>query len=1768
MRRDGLVLTAILAFASCAHAQGGVAPAQVTPTNDTGLKSYQTYSGAHENINLANGNLSLEIPLVSLPGRNGLNLNLAVQYNSKIWSPHATYSGSGDVTYRWQHETDGPPVGDLGWTFNTPAINSGSIIDDANGYPIGQTPFILTLPGGGKTSIEYASAAMDSQDGSFVTLSRGGGAATAYLKDGTQVHFPGEDSYADTISDTNNNYITFGSAITDTLGRQVTFATVGTYPSQTQTISYKDSNGAQQNVVLTLTGIALFQNTGSRPFQYPVPCTVFSCSKKVWVNQPGSGGYLMLTRIDLPGGRYYSFSYNDYGELTKITYPAGGYTRYDYTAYQHGETFWADAALNIASDFREVTAKWVCRDSSGLGGTCSQEDRTAYAPHVASPKLNNDSVDVDHYLTPTTYERTTHQFTNIDTQDSQPQYYSPRETMRSSYRADGTLLETVETQYNVDADLERKNLPSSVIATRYDVGPPLVKRTDTQYDTYSATVLWPWWMDYQNQTPQARTRYIDNPLQQTDFGWYPQGGTAAAMRISNTTWWKARWADHVWNRPFTQETQDGSGVRAAFEQFEYDNYTEGLNASGAIQRGFCSGPNCSNRGNQTAVSRWRNTDGAMLTTRNQFDDAGNVRKTTDPGGHSTLFSYNDSWADSTCPPPGTTAAYLTRITNALNQNTQMKYYACTGTLYSKQDQNDLNAGRPGTTYTYDLLNRVKTASYPDTGQETFDYHGDTLPLTVSTTQLATPNPSILGSTVYDGLARPVKTQLDSDPEGVDYTDTTYDALGRVYSVSNPYRATSDPTYGITYSSYDALGRSAQVTRQDGNTVTTSYSGNCITVTDETGRPKQSCSDALGRMTDVYEPNPSTGSLISGSFHTDYVYDALANLKTVTQYGDGSGPARVRSFTYDSLSCLLDSTNPETGLVCYGTMSGPTCNRDGYDADGNLIHRTDSRGITTSFGYDPLHRELWSSHSDGSPGHGYNYDLVNEWGLQISNPIGRLITENTAGQAPARLHQYDAMGRVNYQIDCLPSGACPTSTAQYDLAGHLTFLTYPSGRKVSENYNAAGRLLNVNFASFQGTPVNYTYFTAYQNSSDPGYNPTGALRVSYDGNNVWSAEQYNARLQPSSFLSQGSVPGTPYYISRIYSYNETGFGNRNGGNVATISDGLNGVHSQNYSYDYLNRIAAGNQNDGAFNQTFSPDAWGNLKQFGTAAFSPNFDANNRISQTGYTYDAAGNLLSDTLHNYAYDAESRIKSVDTTGATYTYDADGNRVRKDVGSDATEYIYFQGQPIAEYKPASGDWSDYIYANGKRIVKADSFDNAVEMQGSCSGGLCYTWHTVPDPGGLFPYTVQPGDKLYWRQYQGATTQGGVVLLYTDGGASAWSTYDQNHHLTNSSPVTGVWETRSFDLGQVSGHTISSLGLGMDENTTGSWDILFQDVALVSSDGTVRPLYTDQSAINLPPWGDYHTTVNIAVRHRSNVGSSTETTTTYYHEDQLGSSRLLTNSAGYPVWQGTFLPFGQEWNLQLTTNHYKFTGKERDAESGLDYFGARYYSSSMGRWLSADWSFAPTAIPYADLSNPQSLNLYSYVGNNPMNLVDPLGHFQLSALPKPIPPPRNPDGSIQTPPTVDNKGDPILPNGRNGEPNSWVVEPNSKPRNGAPRYQPKYRIPAPKDGGPPSPPNASWDERGHWDVNNGDGTRDRYTPDGQPVDHNNNPILPTLQVPIPPGLQPEWWRGTDAECGGHRCGSPDQPLVFPGLTPSSVPMAPSPVRVPFGPLDPVFVPF
>jgi RHS repeat-associated protein len=127
-----------------------------------------------------------------------------------------------------------------------------------------------------------------------------------------------------------------------------------------------------------------------------------------------------------------------------------------------------------------------------------------------------------------------------------------------------------------------------------------------------------------------------------------------------------------------------------------------------------------------------------------------------------------------------------------------------------------------------------------------------------------------------------------------------------------------------------------------------------------------------------------------------------------------------------------------------------------------------------------------------------------------------------------------------------------------------------------------------------------------------------------------------------------------------------------------------------------------------------------------------------------------------------------------------------------------------------------------------------------------------------------------------------------------------------------------------------------------------------------------------------------------------------YLTGDMLGSTRLVTDEVGAVKQRTDYLPFGESVSVSATQGGgrqtitdgggqttymlgggptQKFTGKERDAETGLDYFGARYMSAAQGRFTSPDKPFADQ-FP----EDPQSWNLYVYGRNNPLLYIDPTG--------------------------------------------------------------------------------------------------------------------------------------------------------------------------------------
>lgn len=578
-----------------------------------------------------------------------------------------------------------------------------------------------------------------------------------------------------------------------------------------------------------------------------------------------------------------------------------------------------------------------------------------------------------------------------------------------------------------------------------------------------------------------------------------------------------------------------------------------------------------------------------------------------------------------------------------------------------QDPNDIANSRTGTTYQFDGGFRPTCTNYPDGGQTCLSYPSQT---EIDTTTKVNTTTSNTVQTLMDSFGRGV-TSIN-DGAGVQ-SDTTYDAFDRVNSSSNPHLVSgSSPSDGITYYAYDALGRQSNIKKPDGNTASWSYSGNTVTFSDESSIQHISQTDSLGRLQMVKEPN---GSSSTATMETDYSYDVLNDLQSVTQWGGPSGStgARTRSFTYDGLSHLLTATNPETGTTTYT-----------YDANGNVSTKKDARGVTISYTYEPLERLNWKHYTDGSTvAAGFGYDGNDATGNPISpattNAIGRLSQYSIVATSAISNFSYDPMGRVSKRAGCVP-GDCNYDInviATYDYAGDMTSLT--NGNKAhpitwTYQYDSASRLQMIT-SSVAADSITTLFQATF--SSPASYGPVGMTFA-------WLGVNSSTNLQTSSITR--TYDDLTRLVSETdknssggvqYSYSVPTFSPN--GNLTGTIDSVMGTN--NFTYDTLSRVLTGSGFTG-LNGCWSYDPFGNrtAEVFQSSACPPSgptatasFNTNNQVSWTpaapaGFTYDAGGNVLYDGLNNYLYDGDGRLCAVKNSVGTltgYIYDSGGNRV-----------------------------------------------------------------------------------------------------------------------------------------------------------------------------------------------------------------------------------------------------------------------------------------------------------------------------------------------------------------------------------------------------------------------------------------------------------------------------------------------------------------------------
>jgi YD repeat-containing protein len=530
-------------------------------------------------------------------------------------------------------------------------------------------------------------------------------------------------------------------------------------------------------------------------------------------------------------------------------------------------------------------------------------------------------------------------------------------------------------------------------------------------------------------------------------------------------------------------------------------------------------------------------------------------------------------------------------------------------------------------------------------------------------------------------------------------ETQYDAWSRAFKVSNPHNSTAQ---FWTETRTDALDRVIKSLLADGGQVTQVYSANSVTVTDPASVQRKSLTDGLGRLLSVYEPDVANGNTLTQQ--ASYSYDIVNNLKQVTQ------GVQTRTFVYDALGRLTDSTTPEAGHFVYQ-----------YNNYNLLTQRTDARGVITTYTYDSLNRPYQTIYNVGSTGVPATATVTLTYGTsQASFNNGRLLSMTDGSGSEG--YSYDQFGRVT-QLQKVIVGTTYTTSYQYNLAGELAQITYPSGRIVVQNYDAIGRLCAIG-ASGSTCTTGTNYAAGY------AYNPAGQVTGMNYGNGVALTVGYNLDnllLQSLQYRKGGTTLFNLNYWYKTDATNCPSAPSAANGQIRCIKDLVDNGRSVIYGYDALYRLTSaastGSTGFPAWGLSETYDRYGNrITQTVTAGTGVPASClavsatSNRVtgtcsSSTGFSSDVNGNMTGDGTNTIIYDAENRaVTSSSGSGAgAYIYDGNGLRVKKCVPNctsptSRTVYIFSGSKDVAEYDngaAVTAPTKEFVYSGSQLLAR-----------------------------------------------------------------------------------------------------------------------------------------------------------------------------------------------------------------------------------------------------------------------------------------------------------------------------------------------------------------------------------------------------------------------------------------------------------------------------------
>lgn len=650
------------------------------------------------------------------------------------------------------------------------------------------------------------------------------------------------------------------------------------------------------------------------------------------------------------------------------------------------------------------------------------------------------------------------------------------------------------------------------------------------------------------------------------------------------------------------------------------------------------------------------TNGATRTWTYTYDALGDVL--TEDGPRTDL-------SDVTTYTYGTTNKNLLTVTDALSHVTTITSYNNRGLPLSITDPNGVV-----TDLTYDAMGRLKSRTVNASGGNavtSYDYD-----LAGLLTKITLPDSSVLNYE-YDTAQRLNAVQNDLG-ERIEYT---LDAAGNI--TQENVKAVGGGIRRKQSREFDEISRLTKVigaTTPEATAYAYDANGNRTSVTDARSNAAAMAFDALNRLITITDP--LTHSATTG-------YDSRDNVTSQQDF-----KTFTTNYVYDGFNRVIQAASPDSGTTVFT-----------LDKAGNRTSETDARSVVTNRTFDALNRVLTETFpASTSENIAYTYDSTTGGNFGI----GRLTSFTDESGSTAL--KYDERGNVIEMVNVIGSNTY-TTDYEYDLVDRLTYIAYPSGRRVKYTYDSHGNLTTV-----ETKPALIGLYTTI--ASSIVHEPFGPIKSLTYGNGLTLANTFDQNYWLTGILTQD---GSTHIQDLTNTFD-------NAGNITAITDNLDATRNQSFTLDALNRISQGIGPYGTIDYTYDNNSnrltrvKGGVTQTSTISSTSNklTSINDGTNTRSFTYTNAGNTATDDRATdpdvaLTYGGRNRLESVTvggSTAGTYKINAWGQRASKVAGGNTTQFVYgLNGNILAEADGSGTLIRENIWLEGQPLVQVDASGN-----------------------------------------------------------------------------------------------------------------------------------------------------------------------------------------------------------------------------------------------------------------------------------------------------------------------------------------------------------------------------------------------------------------------------------------------------------------------------